>query len=153
MSEIETPARRGDIRFRMLQAIPPYLIAIAVGELSFRATVPRTGVWANRACSIVPLAVLGYGEDVLHPPWRSVRSLSLCGFDLLVCPPRFPIGGMENPLLTFATPTNFWLATKPVACFTREFGTFWSATAFRMPTGVRFRWLTKASLLPGWRIQ
>lgn len=91
--------------FRLRQAIPPYLIAIAVGDLAFRPVGPRTGVFSEPA--VVEAAAAEFAEmermveaaeSILGPyPWGR--------YDVLVLPPSFPFGGMENPRLTFATPT------------------------------------------------
>jgi aminopeptidase N len=92
-------------RFEMPQPIPPYLIALAIGELEFRELGPRTGVYAEP--SILDKAAFEFAEtekmiEVVEQrfgPYRWGR------YDLLVLPPSFPFGGMENPKLTFATPT------------------------------------------------
>jgi aminopeptidase N len=91
--------------FRMPQAIPPYLIALAVGELAFAGTGPRTGVWAEpsvvarAAAEFADLEPMVAAAEALYGPYGWGR------FDVLVLPPAFPFGGMENPRLTFATPT------------------------------------------------
>ena len=92
-------------RFRMEHPIPPYLIALAVGDLALRATGPRTGVWSEP--SVVEAAAREFSDmdhmlrtgEALYGPYRWGR------YDVLVLPPSFPYGGMENPRLTFATPT------------------------------------------------
>lgn len=92
-------------RFKMEHRIPPYLIAIAVGDLTFRSTGPRTGVWSEP--SVVDAAAREFSDmermmrvaETLYGPYRWGR------YDVLVLPPSFPYGGMENPRLTFATPT------------------------------------------------
>ncbi|MFO0761609.1 MAG: M1 family metallopeptidase [Byssovorax sp.] len=89
--------------FRMREPLPPYLIALAVGDLGFRATGPRTGVFAEP--SLLDRAAHEFAEiermiDVaegLLGPYRWGR------FDVLVMPPSFPYGGMENPRLTFTS--------------------------------------------------
>jgi len=89
----------------MPQAIPSYLIALGVGKLEFRATGPRTGVFAES--SIVDAAASEFAEteqmiqasEKLFGPYRWGR------YDLLMLPPSFPFGGMENPRLSFITPT------------------------------------------------
>src|SRR5262249_56630619 len=99
------PGRRGLHRFEMPQRIPPYLIAIAVGDLAFAALSHRTGVWAEP--SVLPRAAAEFADtekmmqaaERLFGPYRWDR------YDILVLPPSFPFGGMENPRLTFATPT------------------------------------------------
>lgn len=91
--------------FRMDQPVPPYLIALAVGDIRFRSLGPRTGVFAEP--SVLDGAAYEFGEveqmleatERLYGPYRWGR------YDILVLPPSFPYGGMENPRLTFATPT------------------------------------------------
>ena len=89
----------------MPQPIPSYLIALAVGDLAFRELGPRSGVYAEPA--VVEAAAWEFADteamiaaaEQLYGPYRWGR------YDLLVLPPSFPFGGMENPRLTFATPT------------------------------------------------
>ena len=91
--------------FRMEQAIPPYLFAIAIGDLSFRSISARAGVFAEpavidrAAAEFADLEKMVEAAEALYGPYRWGR------YDLLVLPPSFPFGGMENPRLTFATPT------------------------------------------------
>ena len=95
----------GDFRFQMKQPIPSYLLAIAVGDLDVRETGPRTAVYAEP--SVVEKAAKEFEDtekmivaaEKLYGPYRWDR------YDLLVLPASFPFGGMENPRLTFATPT------------------------------------------------
>ncbi|MCA9648924.1 MAG: M1 family metallopeptidase [Myxococcales bacterium] len=95
----------GEHRFVMPQPIPAYLIALAVGRVEFEALGDRSGVWAEpsvRARAAAELAdverMMAVAES-LYGPYRWER------YDVLVLPPAFPFGGMENPRLTFATPT------------------------------------------------
>jgi leukotriene-A4 hydrolase len=91
--------------FEMPQAIPPYLLAFAVGDLTSRQISPRCDVWAESP--VVDAAaeefaeaetMLRAGEDLFGPyEWDR--------YDVLVMPPSFPYGGMENPRLTFVTPS------------------------------------------------
>ena len=91
--------------FRLMQPVPPYLIALAVGDLGFRMEGPRTGVFTEptaldeAANEFVDLEKMVAAAESLLGPYRWGR------YDLLVLPPSFPFGGMENPRLTFATPT------------------------------------------------
>lgn len=91
--------------FKMEQKIPAYLMALAVGDISFQAVDGRTGVYAEPAMLKSAHAELeGLGDMVktaesLYGPYRWDR------YDVLILPPGFPYGGMENPRLTFATPT------------------------------------------------
>ena len=98
-------ARDGDYTFKMPQKIPSYLLAIAAGDLKFQFISDRSGVWAEP--SMLPKAVHEFEDtekmivtaEGLYGPYRWNR------YDILVLPPSFPYGGMENPRLTFATPT------------------------------------------------
>ena len=91
--------------FRMDKAVPPYLIAFAVGDLKFRSLGPRSGVWTE--ASMLDAAAREFADvekmidaaSALYGPYRWGR------YDMLVLPPAFPYGGMENPMLTFLTPT------------------------------------------------
>lgn len=103
------PAGKGQrrYRFRMDNPVPPYLIALAVGDLAFQSLGPRTGVWAEPVTlkRVAPELddterMVRVAED-LYGPYRWGR------YDMLVLPPSFPYGGMENPTLTFLTPTIF----------------------------------------------
>ena len=89
----------------MDKPVAPYLIAIAVGDLKFKSLGPRSGVWTEPAMLDAAAAELADTEKMidaaekLYGPYRWGR------YDLLVLPPSFPYGGMENPTLTFLTPT------------------------------------------------
>ncbi|HEV7237749.1 MAG TPA: M1 family aminopeptidase/hydrolase, partial [Thermoanaerobaculia bacterium] len=95
----------GVYHFRMPQAIPAYLLALAVGDLEFRSLGRNSGVWAEKpmiAASAYELAdtqKMIEAAEKLYGPYRWGQ------YDVLVLPPSFPFGGMENPRLTFATPT------------------------------------------------
>lgn len=91
--------------FKMDKPVPPYLIAFAVGDLHFKPLGPRSGVWAE--AEMLDASVQEFGDieamidaaSALYGPYRWGR------YDMLVLPPAFPYGGMENPMLTFLTPT------------------------------------------------
>ncbi|MEJ7813402.1 MAG: M1 family metallopeptidase, partial [Gemmatimonadaceae bacterium] len=91
--------------FRMTQPIPTYLIALAAGELAFRPLGARTGVFAEPALverardEFADLERMLAAAEAMAGPYRWGRA------DLLVLPPSFPFGGMENPRLTFVSPT------------------------------------------------
>jgi leukotriene-A4 hydrolase len=102
-----TPAGTGwqTFHFRMDKPVPPYLIALAVGDLAFKATGSRSGVWTEPKMLDAAAHEVGDVEKMidaaqaLYGPYRWGR------YDMLVLPPSFPFGGMENPTLTFLTPT------------------------------------------------
>jgi len=95
----------GIYHFKMEQAISPYLIALAVGDFEYKKISNRTGVYAEH--SLIDKAKYEF-EDVEK---MIVAAENLYGaynwqqYDIIVLPPSFPFGGMENPRLTFATPT------------------------------------------------
>lgn len=104
----ENPQARneaGEYSFRMVQPIPSYLMALAVGDVAFEALSARTGIYAE------PVTLPAATNEFQNLEKMVVAAESLYGsyqwnqYDLLVLPPSFPFGGMENPRLTFVTPT------------------------------------------------
>jgi aminopeptidase N len=95
----------GGWHFRMPQPIPSYLLAIAIGEIEVRNLGPRTAVYAEpgridaAAWELADTEKMVNAAEALYGPYRWGR------YDMLVLPPSFPIGGMENPRMTFLTPT------------------------------------------------
>lgn len=91
--------------YTMTHPVPPYLIALAVGDLRFRSLGPRSGVWSEAgmldkaAAEFADVERMIDAAQALYGPYRWGR------YDMLVLPPSFPFGGMENPNLTFLTPT------------------------------------------------
>lgn len=99
------PDGKRSFRFRMDKPVPPYLVAMAVGDLAFKATGKRSGVWTEPSMLDAAAHEVGDVEKMidaaqaLYGPYRWGR------YDMLVLPPSSPYGGMENPTLTFLTPT------------------------------------------------
>ncbi|KAJ0983927.1 hypothetical protein J5N97_002283 [Dioscorea zingiberensis] len=93
--------------FSMEQPIPPYLFAFAAGEIGSRDVGPRTRVYAEGGVEVLDAAATEFAGveemikagEALFGPYEWER------FDLLVLPPSFPYGGMENPRMVFLTPT------------------------------------------------
>jgi aminopeptidase N len=91
--------------YKMPHSVAPYMIAMAVGDLAFKELGPRTGVWTEpvmldrAAAELSDTEKMVEAAEKLYGPYRWGR------YDLLVLPPSFPYGGMENPTLTFLTPT------------------------------------------------
>ena len=116
----------GDYQFRMPQPIPSYLLALAVGELGFAATGPRSGIYAEP--SVLEGAAREFADteamiaqaEKLYGPYRWGR------YDLLILPPSFPFGGMENPRLTFASPTVIVGDKSLVSLVAHELAHSWS---------------------------
>jgi aminopeptidase N len=119
-------ARDGDYRFKMPQAIPSYLIALGVGDLVFKPLGARTGVYAEP--SVVDAAAYEFADvqsmletcEKLFGPYRWGR------YDLLILPPSFMWGGMENPRLTFLTPTAIAGDRSLVSLIAHELAHSWS---------------------------
>ena len=144
MSAANDPStpRDGDYRFEMTQPIPSYLIALAVGELAFRPLGDRSGVYAEP--SVVETAAREFDDtetmiqatERLYGPYRWER------YDLLVLPPSFPFGGMENPRLTFATPTILAGDKSLVSLVAHELAHSWSGNLVTNATWRDF-WLNE----------
>ena len=135
-------ARDGDYRFRMDQPIPSYLIALAVGDLQFRPLGKRTGVYAEPHMLALAARELSDTEKMvvaterLYGPYRWGR------YDVLVLPPSFPYGGMENPRLTFATPTILAGDKSLVSLIAHELAHSWSGNLVTNATWRDF-WLNE----------
>jgi leukotriene-A4 hydrolase len=98
------PGRATD-RWEMPEAIPPYLFALAVGDVTSRELSPRVRVWAEPGIVDAAASEFQGVEAMIEAAERLFGSYDWERFDLLVMPPSFPYGGMENPRLTFLTPT------------------------------------------------
>jgi aminopeptidase N len=123
------PVESGDERifsFRMEHSVAPYMIAIAAGDLAFKPLGPRTGVWAEPATLPAAANELSDTErmvdaaEKLYGPYRWGR------YDMLVLPPSYPLGGMENPTLTFLTPTFIAGDKSLVSLVAHELSHSWS---------------------------
>ena len=139
------PAEQGQrraFRFRLDRPVPPYLIALAVGDLAFRPLGPRTGVWTEPAVlersanEFAELERFVDAAEALYGPYRWGR------YDLLVLPPSFPFGGMENPRLTFATPTILAGDRSLVSLVAHELAHSWSGNLVTNATWSDF-WLNE----------
>src|SRR5436190_2923336 len=118
--------RDGVYRFRMEQAIPSYLIALAVGDLQFKSLGPRTGVYAEPSTLALAARELSDTEKMLEATERLYGPYRWGRYDILVLPPSFPYGGMENPRLTFATPTILAGDKSLVSLVAHELAHSWS---------------------------
>ena len=129
-------------RFRMTHPIPPYLIALAVGDIAFRPIGSRTGVYAE------PSVVAGAASEFVEVDRMVAAAEKLYGayrwgrYDILVLPPSFPFGGMENPTLTFATPTVLAGDRSLVSLIAHELAHSWSGNLVTNATWDDF-WLNE----------
>ena len=102
------PVTDGDARifsFKMDHPVASYMIAIGVGDLVFRDLGPRTGVWTEPGMIDKAAAELSDTEKMVAAAEKLYGPYAWGRYDMLVLPPSFPFGGMENPTLTFLTPT------------------------------------------------
>ena len=133
---------KGIYRFRMDKAIPPYLIALAAGELAFKAISERAGVWAEPAVLDRAVDEFADVEKMIQVTERLYGPYAWGRWDNLVLPPSFPFGGMENPRLTFATPTIIAGDRSLVGLLAHELAHSWSGNLVTNATWSDF-WLNE----------
>ena len=130
--------------FEMPQPIPPYLLALAVGDLDSRDLSPRSRVWAEPG--VVGAAAWEFAEiesmivkaEGLFGPYEWDR------YDMLVLPPSFPYGGMENPRMTFLTPTLLAGDRSLVDVVAHELAHSWTGNLVTNATAEHF-WLNEGA--------
>jgi leukotriene-A4 hydrolase len=116
----------GSFDFSQPHPIPSYLLAIAAGDIAVKETGPRSAVYAEP--SVVDKAAHEFEDteqliattEKLYGPYAWGR------YDILVLPPSFPYGGMENPNMTFATPTVLVGDKSLVSLVSHELAHSWS---------------------------
>jgi aminopeptidase N len=132
----------GRYSFRMAQPIPAYLLALAVGEVEFRSVGERCAVYAvpelidEAAYEFAEMEQLLLAAEELYGRYAWDR------YDLLILPAAFPFGGMENPRLTFATPTIIAGDRSLVALVAHELAHSWSGNLVTNSTWDDF-WLNE----------
>ncbi len=118
--------KEGVYHFAMDRPIPCYLIALAVGDLEYEAISDRTGIYAEpimleeAVWEFADMEKMVRAAEELYGPYLWDQ------FDVLVLPPSFPFGGMENPRLTFATPTVITGDRSLTALIAHELAHSWS---------------------------
>ncbi len=132
----------GRYHFVMDQPIPSYLMALAVGSIEFESLSKNTGVYAEPsmlkkvAWEFADIPKMISAAENLYGPYRWER------YDVLVLPPSFPFGGMENPRLTFATPTVIAGDRSLVSLVAHELAHSWSGNLVTNATWDDF-WLNE----------
>ncbi len=132
----------GVYRFSMKHPIPSYLLALAVGDLEFRPFDTRSGVYAEpevierAAAEFSDIPEMMHAAEEMYGPYRWDR------YDVLVLPPSFPYGGMENPKLTFLTPTIIAGDRSLVSLIAHELAHSWSGNLVTNATWNDF-WLNE----------
>ncbi len=132
----------GEYHFEQIHPIPSYLMALAVGDIAFKAIDKRTGVYAEPvmlskvAYEFADMGKMVNTAEKLYGDYRWGR------YDILVLPPSFPYGGMENPMLTFATPTVIAGDRSLVSLVAHELAHSWSGNLVTNATWNDF-WLNE----------
>lgn len=138
----ESRSADGVYQFEMKQPIPSYLLALAVGDIEYRKIGPRTGVFSEpgmvdkAAAEFSDLEKMMDAAESMLGPYRWER------YDVLVLPPSFPFGGMENPRLTFATPILIAGDKSLVSVIVHEMSHSWSGNLVTNATWNDF-WLNE----------
>lgn len=122
----QNTARDGDYSFSMPQPIPSYLIALGIGDLVFKPIGTRTGVYAEPATLDKAVHEFADVETMLTTCEKMFGAYQWGRYDLLILPPSFMWGGMENPRLSFITPTVLAGDRSLVSLIAHELAHSWS---------------------------
>lgn len=128
--------------FSMERPVPPYLIALAIGDIGFASTGTRTGVYAERPVLERAAYEFADAEKMLEKAENLYGPYLWGRFDTLVLPPSFPFGGMENPGLIFVTPTLIAGDRSSVSVIAHELAHAWSGNLVTNATWSDF-WLNE----------
>jgi len=134
--------RRGEYRFDMPQPIPSYLVAIAVGNIFFVPLGEQTGVYAEPELLETSVFEFADTQEMLEQAERLFGPYEWGRYDLLVLPPSFPFGGMENPRLSFITPSLLAGDRSLVSVIAHELAHSWSGNLVTNATW-RDQWLNE----------
>src|SRR5688572_32376812 len=126
----------------MANTAPPYLIAIAVGDLEFKSLGPRSGVWTEPSMIDAAAAELADTEKMIDAAEKLFGPYLWERYDMIVLPPSFPFGGMENPTLTFLTPTFIAGDKSLTSLIAHELAHSWSGNLATNATWADF-WLNE----------
>ncbi|MFM7593496.1 MAG: M1 family aminopeptidase/hydrolase, partial [Isosphaeraceae bacterium] len=146
MSALSEEARRGSAsgvyQFQQNRPIPSYLLALAVGRFDFREIGPRSGVYAEPETIDQAAREFEDTEAMIRAVENRYGPYQWGRYDLLVLPPSFPLGGMENPVVTFATPTVLPGDKSLVSLVAHELAHSWSGNLVTNATWNDF-WLNE----------
>ena len=132
----------GTYHFEMTNPIPSYLIALAVGDIVFKDLGGKTGVYAEPSMLEKSANEFSEVKDMVVAAEGLYGDYKWGRFDILVLPPSFPFGGMENPKLTFATPTIIAGDKSLVSLIAHELAHSWSGNLVTNATWDDF-WLNE----------
>jgi aminopeptidase N len=142
--EIGRTASTRTIAFRMDKPVAPYLIAIAAGDIRFQALGPRTGVWAEPETLPAAAKELEDTERMVTVSEQLFGRYRWGRYDMIVLPPSFPFGGMENPVMTFLTPTFIAGDKSLTSLIAHELAHSWSGNLATNATWADF-WLNEGT--------
>lgn len=132
----------GLYHFEMKQAIPSYLISLAAGDIVYKELGPNCGVYAEPglidtcAYEFEDLPEMMNAAEKIYGKYRWEQ------YDVLVLPYSFPFGGMENPRLTFVSPTLLTGDRSLVSVIAHELAHSWSGNLVTNSTWEDF-WLNE----------
>jgi aminopeptidase N len=132
----------GDYTISMNQPVPPYLIALAVGKLEYQPVSTRSGIYAEPPVVAKAAAEFSDLEKLITTAETLYGQYQWRRYDVLVLPPSFPYGGMENPMLTFVTPTLLAGDKSLVGVISHELAHSWSGNLVTNATWRDF-WLNE----------
>ncbi|WP_246597012.1 M1 family metallopeptidase [Pontibacter aydingkolensis] len=141
----ENPVQKnstGVYTFEMKQPIPSYLMALSVGDLVFEKVGPQTGIYAEPATIKAAAYEFAEMDKMLVAAEKIYGKYRWDRYDLLVLPPSFPFGGMENPRLTFVTPTVLAKDRSLTSLIAHELAHSWSGNLVTNATWDDF-WLNE----------
>lgn len=132
----------GSYYFEMRQPIPSYLLALCIGDLEFKSLGENTGVYAQPATISEAYEEFQDLNNMIDAAEKRYGSYKWGRYDIVVLPASFPFGGMENPRLTFATPTIITGDKSLVSLIAHELAHSWSGNLVTNETWNDF-WLNE----------
>ncbi|OAL03456.1 leukotriene A-4 hydrolase [Phaeosphaeriaceae sp. SRC1lsM3a] len=130
--------------FEQPVAITSYLFAVASGDVACAAIGPRSTVWSG------PEELLDCQRELegeIEPFMKAVESIvkptyQWTQYNVLILPPSFPYGGMENPVWTYATPSIISGDKQNIDVIAHELSHSWSGNLVSAASWEHF-WLNE----------
>ena len=138
----QTKSKDGVYSFTMTQPVPAYLMALTVGDVDYKQLGAHTGIYAESSMMEKSANEFAEMEDMLIAAEKLYGKYQWEVYDMIILPPSFPFGGMENPRLTFATPTILAGDRSLTALVAHELAHSWSGNLVTNATWDDF-WLNE----------
>lgn len=132
----------GVYNFAMKQPVPAYLMALTIGDVEYKKLGDHTGIYAESSLMEAAAYEFAEMEDMLVAAEKLYGKYQWEVYDMIILPPSFPFGGMENPRLTFATPTIIAGDRSLTALVAHELAHSWSGNLVTNATWNDF-WLNE----------